>query len=250
MSGPQEKLNPFKPVEPVIPGVPQKPEVEEKPAPKPEEKKKEPIVWPPPPPPPKPVWESPKFLVGAGIGAVLFLCGVALAWRAMRSEAPPAPVVLESPAPAPDSPAGGSGQAAERPLPAAPGPVASVAEMAKPWSVAKFQMQRPSRETANAMVIRLPSSPGYWGLLTVAPYGRCELELESDLKKLREQYAYAAIHPMVVDSCTQTVYDPLALGTSSGVWIRGKIAAGPGIRPPFEVEIKVENGEVVASRSE
>jgi hypothetical protein len=246
MSGPPEKVNPFKPVQPVIPGVPQKPAAEANP----EENQKDLAAWPPPPPPPQPPWKSPPMLVAAGVGAVLLLCGAALAWRAMRPAPPPAPVVIETPAASPDSSADASGQPAQRQASLAPGPVATVAELAQPWSVARFQMQRPSHEVANAMVIRLPSSPGYWGLLSVAPYGRCELALESDLRKLREEYSYAAIHPMVVDSCTQTVYDPLALGTSSGVWIRGKIVAGPGIRPPYEVEIKVEKGDVIASRSE
>jgi hypothetical protein len=245
MSGPPEKFDPFKPVQPVIPGVPQQPPAEEKPEAKAEKK----IVW-PPPPPRKPLWQSRQVQIGAAAGAVLFLCGAALAWRVMRTAPPPAPVVIESPASSADPATTGANLTPAPQTPLAPGPVASVQDLAKPWSVAKFRMQRPTGETANAMVIRLPSSAAYWGLISVAPYGRCELELESDLKKIREQYAYAAIHPMVVDSCTQTVYDPLALGTSSGVWIRGKIAAGPGIRPPFEVEIKVDKGEVLAARSE
>ncbi len=246
MSGPQEKFDPFKPAQPVIPGVPQPPPAEEKP----EAKAEKPIVWPPPPPPPKPLWHSRNVQIGAAAGAVLFLCGAALAWRAMRTAPPPVPVVIEEPAPSTDPATAGASQTPAPQIPVAPGPVASVQDLAKPWSVAKFRMQRPTGETANAMVIRLPSSTGYWGLISVAPYGRCEMELESDLKKIREQYGYAAIHPMVVDSCTQTVYDPLTLGSSSGVWIRGKIAAGPGIRPPFEVEIKVDKGEVIAARSE
>jgi hypothetical protein len=250
MSGPPEKVNPFKPAQPVIPGVPQKPVVEEQPEERPETKPKAPIVWPPPPPPPPPLWQSRPVMIGAGVAAILLMCGAALAWRALSTAPPPAPVVLDTPTPSADSPAAGAGSTAGRGLPVAPGAVASVADLAKPWTVVKFQMQRPTHEIANALVIRLPSAPGYWGLLSVAPYGQCELELESDLRKLREQYSYAAIHPMVVDSCTQTVYDPLSLGSSSGVWIRGKIAAGPGIRPPFEVEIKVERGEVIASRSE
>jgi hypothetical protein len=249
MSGPQEKINPFKPVEPVIPGVPQKPAAEEKAEGKPAAKPETKIVWPPPPPPPRPLWQMRSVQVSAGAGAVLLLCGAALAWRALRTEPAPVPVMLETPAAAPDASASASQPAAPQ-IPVAPGPVASVAALAKPWSVATFRMQRPSGETVKAMVIRLPSSPGYWGLLSVAPYGQCDLAVETDLKKLREQYSYAAIHPMVVDSCTQTVYDPLALGSSGGVWIRGRIAAGPGIRPPFEVEIKVEKDQVVASRSE
>jgi len=239
MSGPAEKPDRFKPVDPVIPGVPQRP---------PEEKtKKEEKAKPAGPPP---AWQSPTVMLGAGIGALVLLAGAALAWHEMKPAPPPAPVEIASP----DRPGGTAGAAtaepAPPPLPEAPGPVATAEEMAKPWSVAKFKFRRATGEIAKGMVIRLPSSPGYWGLLLVAPYGRCEMELLTDLEKIRAEYKFAATHPMVVDSCTQAVYDPLAIGSSSGTWIRGKVAAGPGIRPPFQVEIKVEQGYVVASRSE
>jgi hypothetical protein len=125
-----------------------------------------------------------------------------------------------------------------------------VEELAKPWSVVRFEIQRPTGENAKGMVIRLPATPSYWGLLTVPPYGQCEVELETDVAKLRQHYRVNTSHPMVVDSCTQTVYDPMALGSSGGVWIRGRIVAGAGLRPPFEVEIIVQNGQVIASRSE
>lgn len=242
MSGPTEKDSRFKPVDPVIPGVPRRP---------PEHKKKEEEkAKPPRPPGPGPAWQSPTVMAGAGIGALVLLAGAALAWHELKPAPAPAPVVLPPPAntatPAGSATAGNE----EVPLPDAPGPVATVEEMAKPWSVVKFRFRQPTGESAMGMVIRLPAAPGYWGLLSVAPSARCELELEIDLGKLRREYGYAASHPMVVDSCTRVVYDPLALGSASGVWIRGRVAAGPGIRPPFEVEIKAQKGFVVASRSE
>lgn len=242
MPDPTEKGSRFKPANPVIPGVPQRsPEDRKK-----EEQKAGPsrsFALPP-------AWRSPTVMAGAGVGALVLLAGASLAWHVMTPAPAPAPVVLPAPAttatPA-SSTTAGEGEPA---LPDAPGPVATLAELAKPWSVVKFRFRRLTGESALAMVIRLPSAPGYWGLLSVAPYGRCELALETDLGKIRHEYGYAASHPMVVDSCTQVVYDPLALGSASGVWIRGKVAAGPGIRPPFEVEIKTEQGYVVASRSE
>jgi hypothetical protein len=243
MSGPPDKLDRFKPASPVIPGVPQRPpeEKQKKEEPKPESPRAA-VAW--------PAFQSPKVMAGSGIGALILLAGAAFAWHEMKPAPPPAPVVLTAEQPS-ASPAGSATAAtAEAQLPEAPGPVASVEDMAKPWSVVKFQFRRATGEMARGMVIRLPAAPGYWGLLSVAPYGRCELELETDLGKIRKEYGYAAAHPMVVDSCTQVVYDPLALGSASGVWIRGRVAAGPGIRPPFEVEIKLEQGSVVASRSE
>jgi len=242
MSGPTDKDSRFKPADPVIPGVPQR---------APEEKKKEePPAGPSAPSGPRPPWQSPMVMAGAGIGALVLLAGATLAWHQMKPEPPPAPVDLA--AQTTTSASGGAATSAtgEVPLPDAPGPVATVQDMAKPWTVTKFRIRRKTGETVMGMVVRLPSGTGYWGLLSVAPYGRCDLELETDLAKIRQDYGYAASHPMVVDSCTQVVYDPLSLGNASGVWIRGRVAAGPGIRPPYEVEIKTEKGFVIATRSE
>ena len=241
MSGPTEKDSRFKPADPVIPGVPQRP---------PEQQKKEEAPdQPAPSAGPKAAWQSPTVMIGAGIGALVLLAGASLAWHQMKPEPLPAPVDLSA-----QTATSGSGSAssatAEIAIPDAPGPVATIQELDQPWSVVKFRMRRKTGESAMAMVVRLPSSPGYWGLLSVAPYGRCDLALETNLSKIRQDYGYAATHPMVVDSCTQAVYDPLSLGNASGIWVRGRVAAGPGIRPPYEVEIKVEKGYVIASRSE
>ena len=242
-SGPPVKLDPFKPAAPVIPGVPQRAPEEKKP----EEAKAE---------APKPSsglqkqLQDPKMMAGAGASAVVLIGLIALGWWAFKPAPPPAPVVIEQPASTLNAPATATSAAATPQLPDAPGPVATVEEMSKPWSVAKFQFHRTTGETLTGMVVRLPAAPGYWGLLSVAPYGRCEMQLNTDLKDLRQTYGYAASHPMMVDPCTQVVYDPLALGNASGAWVRGKIAAGPGIRPPLEVEIKIEQGMVVADRSE
>ena len=238
MSGPPGKLDPFKPSQPAIPGVPEHP-------PEVKKKKEEPKDA---APSERPAWQSPKGMAGAGLSAVVLVAVVVLAWRATKPAALPAPVVIEPPASSASSAT--PAVTVEPQLPDAPGPVATVEEMAKPWTAVRFRFHRSTGEPVNGMVVRLPGAPGYWGLLSVAPYGRCQLELDTDLKDLREKYKLVAEHPMVVDPCTQAVYDPLALGNAAGIWVRGKVAAGPGIRPPLEVEIKVEKGWVIASRSE
>jgi len=245
--GPPVKLDPFKPTAPTLPGVPQRAPEEKKP----EEANGAPAAAAPAvaklPGIPK-EWQSPKMMASAGASAVVVLGVLALGWWAFKPAPAPAPVVIEQPS------AGTADSATPTPaapqLPDAPGPVATIAEMSKPWSVTKFQFHRNTGEALTGMVIRLPQAPGYWGLLTVAPYGRCQLELDSDVAEIRQKYGFAAAHPMVVDPCTQVVYDPLALGTASGAWVRGRVAAGPGIRPPLEVEIKIEQGFVIAGRSE
>jgi len=244
--GPPAKLDPFKPTAPTLPGVPQRAPEEKKPE---EAQAATPAAAKLPLPAIPKEWQSPKMMAGAGASAVVLIGVLALGWWAFRPAPLPVPVVIEQPAGAASADSATPTPATPQ-LPDAPGPVATAAEMSKPWSVVKFQFHRNTGETLTGMVIRLPQAPGYWGLLSVAPYGRCQLELDPDTTEIRQKYGFAAAHPMVVDPCTQVVYDPLALGTASGAWVRGRVAAGPGIRPPLEVEIKVEQGFVVAGRSE
>ncbi len=105
------------------------------------------------------------------------------------------------------------------------------------------------------MVVRLPTgAPGdsasYWAFSLQAPFGRCELDYATDLAKLSSEYGYRASHPMVVDACNGTVYDPLTLGNVGGAWVRGEIVQGSGIRPPLSIEVRVERGRVIATRME
>lgn len=234
MSDSNSKIDPLKPATPQIPGVPA-------PAPR----KKEPAA-----PAGPPIWASRKVQTGAGLVVAFLVLAVIAAWL-IRPASPPTAV-----GPSTQTTQGSQPTQETAPvvmLPLAPGPIASVLDVAKPWSLVKFQFRKASGEIISARLLRLPSGSGaeaYWGFLGVGPYGRCELELETDLAKLAKDYGYRARHPMVVDPCNQTVYDPLAYGNDHGILIRGQVAAGPGLRPPLAVEISVENGNVVASRSE
>ena len=232
----------FKPAMPAIPGVPA-------PAPVPtREAETEELQHARIPP-----WADRKVQIIAGMVVALVLFLTLILPQLLRKEPPPAPMVLDNPAPATGATQAPGGAHAASDLPTAPGPVASPQDLAKPWSVVKFQFQLPTGVRAPAMVVRLPSGSGaaaYWGFLSVAPYGRCEMELEQDLVKIARDFHYRARHPMVVDSCTLTVYDPLNYGGTRGSWVRGQVVAGPGLRPPLAVEIVLEKGSVVAKRSE
>src|SRR5271170_1801658 len=133
MAAPPEKLNRFKPAEPSIPGVPQH---------APEEKKAQELTR----AGPKPSWQSPRMMAVAGIGGIALLAGVALAWEVMKPAAPPAPVVIAAPDAAAKPDDATPTVTVTPQLPDAPGPVATVDELAKPWSFAKFQIHRLSGE--------------------------------------------------------------------------------------------------------
>lgn len=136
--------------------------------------------------------------------------------------------------------------------------IASLGQLAKPWSSVDFFIKSSiNNDEIPATLVRLPGgSPAqassYWAFSRKAPYGPCELEYVKDLDNLRVGYAYrAATHPMVGNPCSHTLYDPLKTASLPGnVWIRGAIAQGSDIRPPFGVEIKVRGKEILAVRSE
>lgn len=136
--------------------------------------------------------------------------------------------------------------------------VASTATLTKPWSSADFYIRSSvSNEEIPATVVRLPTgSPaqasGYWAFSRKAPYGPCELEYVKDVDALRQGYGYrGATHPMVGNPCSHTLYDPLKTASLPGnIWIRGAIAQGSDIRPPFGVEIVVRGKQILAVRSE
>jgi hypothetical protein len=140
---------------------------------------------------------------------------------------------------------------------ASPNDAGPVEQFAEPWSSKQFMYSHDlSREKQRAIVVRLPggnehSPSSYWAFLLQEPYGQCQLEYVSDLKRINDQFGFATQHPMVVDACTSTVFDPLKMATMpTGAWVRGDIVKGPGFRPPLGIEIKIENNHLIAGRAE
>lgn len=136
--------------------------------------------------------------------------------------------------------------------------VATLSELAKPWSSVNFFIRNPlTGENVPATIVRLPGGGagqvnGYWAFSRKSPYGRCELEYIPDVQKLRDDYDYrAANHPLVGNPCSRTLYDPLKMASLAGnIWIRGAIVQGSDIRPPLGVEIKIQGKEILAIRTE
>jgi hypothetical protein len=240
-----QKIDPFKPVQPTIPGV----------EPSTEKPKEEPAVAQTAYHASQAAAFSPDRarLIGVAIaGAVLFstVCGGALYVRHMSRAAGSTPSSAETPAPQAqlEKPAAAKTPAA---LPVGPGPVATTDELSRPWSSKRFMF--PDSVTSQlqpALVVRLPGG-AFWGFSLREPFGTCELELVTDLQKLRVQYNFPADHPMVGNACSQTVYDLLQYGAGAGGGlVRGDVVHGSGIRPPVAIEIRANGKEVVAVRAE
>jgi hypothetical protein len=150
-----------------------------------------------------------------------------------------------------------SGQTTSAPPPAfaIPAPVVhdgpssagTVEQLAKPWSAKKFNFVKPiTHENIDAIVVRLPSGE-LWAFSLNAPYGNCTLEYVTDLSAIAASYKFRAVHPMVVNPCDSTVFDPLKVGTIDGnTWARGQVVQGSSLRPPFAIEVKVHGRSIMA----
>lgn len=188
--------------------------------------------------------------------AVLLVVFIGARWllRPKHAEAPPAepPPKIEVPSPAPD-PNAALPHATEQD----PG-IATVVELAQPWSSKQFFMRNGlTGENVPALLIRLPGGSaaqesGYWAFSLNAPYGNCQIEYVTDIEKLKNDYDFqAAKHPMVGNPCNRTVFDPLKLTNLPGnVWVRGAIVQGSDLRPPLGIELKIKGKSIQAIRME
>jgi hypothetical protein len=135
--------------------------------------------------------------------------------------------------------------------------VATVQELAEPWSSKTFIFHRPeTKEDISSVVIRLPDSapdqPGsYWAFSLQPLLGKCPLEYITDLQKLSYDYRFQAKHPMVGDPCSRAVFDPLQMADlPGGDWARGAIVKGYAFRPPLGIEIRIQSDQLVAAKME
>lgn len=136
-----------------------------------------------------------------------------------------------------------------------PNAIATLDELANPWSSKKFNFVDPkSRNSVAAIIVHLPASgsgESFWAFSLNTPFSRCQLQYVTDLNALSQRFAYPAGHPMVVSDCDGILYDPLKMATlSDGSWVRGDIVSGGGIRPPIAIQVEVHGRVLVAERME
>jgi hypothetical protein len=161
----------------------------------------------------------------------------AKAVAAVEPREQPAPLIPEAPV-------------VDTKLPMGPGEVATTAQLSKTWSARRFYFRDPvTSKPAPAMVVHLPGGT-FWGFSLVEPFGKCELEYVTDLRKLRTTYGFDAAYPMVADPCNGTVFDLTHYGNAPSGLVRGEIQKGAGWRPPLAIEIRVQGEQVIAQRME
>jgi len=130
--------------------------------------------------------------------------------------------------------------------------VATVSELAQPWSSKRFFFRSLTlSKYVPALIIRLPGpaseSKSYWAFSLEAPFSQCQFVYLDDLAKLSSDYRFQAEHPMVVNPCSQAIFDPLQLKELPGnILVRGAIVHGYDPRPPYGIELKVAGNQIRA----
>jgi hypothetical protein len=186
-----------------------------------------------------------RLLMGGALGGAVLLLMLVLWWAISKpkggSHSSSDEDSTEQGAPANSQPD------ASAPVQVGPTVAATVEELSKPWAAKKFVFSKPlSREKIDAMVIRLPGG-GLWAFSLQDPFGRCQLEYVTDAAAIASSYGYRASHPMVVNPCDKTVYDPLKVGSLGGdTYARGGIVQGNGLRPPLAIDVKLDGQSIVA----
>jgi hypothetical protein len=162
---------------------------------------------------------------------------------------------LKASAPAEAATSGSSADASSTKTDTEPKAIATLDELAKPWSSKRFSFIDPkSRNSFAAIVIHLPASgsgESFWAFSLNTPFSHCQLQYVTDLSALSQRFAYPAGHPLVVSDCDGILYDPLKMATlPDGSWVRGDIVSGGGIRPPINIQVEVVGRDLVAKRME
>ena len=134
--------------------------------------------------------------------------------------------------------------------------IATLNELAVPWSSKKFFFRSLSASKyVPALIVRLPgpatSDTSYWAFSLEAPFSGCKLEYLEDPEKLYADYGIRAHHPMVVNPCSHSVFDPLQLKEIPGnILVRGGIVQGYDTRPPYGIEVRITGNRVLATAME
>ena len=130
--------------------------------------------------------------------------------------------------------------------------VATTSELARPWSSKRFFFRSLTlSKYVPALIIRLPGpaaqSRSYWAFSLEAPFDQCQFEYMDDVAKLSSDYGFQAAHPMVVNPCSHSIFDPLQLKETSGnIFVRGAIVLGHDPRPPYSIEVNVTGNQILA----
>jgi serine/threonine protein kinase len=194
----------------------------------------------------------------AKIGACLVLLALLASWAVkifsptLPPESDPVPAHRDNASSAPQQTVDTT--ATQRPVYATESnpEIATVSELAQPWSSKGFVFRSLSQSKyVPAIIIRLPGPASqlnsYWAFSLDVPFSQCQFVYVDNVARLSSDYGFDAVHPMAVNPCSRSIFDPLQHKELPGnILVRGAIVQGSDLRPPFGIELKISGNHIRA----
>jgi arsenite oxidase small subunit len=117
-------------------------------------------------------------------------------------------------------------------------PVASEAELTRPWSAVRFTFPDLDGDQVPGIVIRLPDS-GWYASSLICPHNKCDIMYVQDPRTARDSFDVDVATPVLACPCHFSVFDPVR---------HGQVIKGPAPAPPLQLKVQVRDGSVFISR--
>jgi arsenite oxidase small subunit len=116
--------------------------------------------------------------------------------------------------------------------------VASLAELAKPWSAVRFTLPDADGDQEPCIVIRLPEG-GWYASSLICTHNKCEIIYVQDPSNARNSFDVDVTTPILACPCHFSVFDLVR---------HGQVIKGPAPSPPFQLKVEVRDNNVFISR--
>jgi arsenite oxidase small subunit len=117
-------------------------------------------------------------------------------------------------------------------------PVASLAELAEPWSAVKFTLPDTDGDQLPCIVIRLPGG-GWYASSLICTHNKCEIIYVRDPTSARNTFDVDVDTPVLACPCHFSVFD---------LPRHGRVIKGPAPGPPLQLTVEVRDNKVFVSR--
>jgi arsenite oxidase small subunit len=116
--------------------------------------------------------------------------------------------------------------------------VASLAELARPWSAVSFTLPDADGDLEPCIVIRLPDG-GWYASSLICTHHKCDIIYVQEPANARNSFDVDVSTPVLGCPCHFSVFDPVR---------RGQVLKGPAPGPPLQLKVEVRDGNVFVSR--
>jgi arsenite oxidase small subunit len=113
-------------------------------------------------------------------------------------------------------------------------PVASLAELAEPWSAVRFTLPDADGDQMPCIVVRLPGG-GWYASSLICTHNKCDIIYVRDPASARNSFDVDVDTPVLACPCHFSVFD---------LPRQGQVIKGPAPSPPLQLTVEVRDDKV------